>query len=65
MANPWGNVSVDGKPYGATPLPPIKLGVGPHSVSVTNPELGSSRSSTVRIKSGQSSFVKFDFKKND
>lgn len=65
VANPWGNVSVDGKPYGATPLPPITLGVGPHSVTVSNPELGSSRSSTVRIKGGQSSFVKFDFKKND
>jgi hypothetical protein len=64
-ANPWGNVTVDGKSYGSTPLPGISLPSGPHTVVVSNPELGSTRSATVKIKAGQSQGVRFDFKKTD
>ncbi len=62
---PWGEVSVDGKGYGATPLPPISLAPGPHSVSVKNPELGASRGAGVTIKPGQGSSVKFDLRKTE
>ncbi len=64
-ANPWGNVTVDGRSYGSTPMAGISLAAGPHTVVVTNPELGASRSASVKIKSGQSQSVRFDFKKND
>jgi serine/threonine-protein kinase len=64
-ANPWGNVTVDGRSYGSTPMAGISLPAGPHTVVVTNPELGASRSASVKIKSGQSQSVRFDFKKND
>ena len=64
-ANPWGNVSVDGRSYGSTPLPGISLSPGTHTVVVSNPELGSTRSATVKIKSGQAQGVRFDFKKTD
>lgn len=62
---PWGDVSVDGKPQGPTPLPPISLPPGPHSVSVRNPELGASRGASVTIKPGQPSSVKFDLRKTE
>jgi serine/threonine-protein kinase len=65
VVNPWGNVTVDGKSYGATPLPPISLSPGPHSVVVTNPEIGASRGGTARIQPGKPLTMKFDLKKND
>ena len=38
VAYPWGEVTVDGKPMGATPLPlPIELDAGPHTLTVTHP----------------------------
>lgn len=62
---PWGNVSVDGKSYGTTPIAPVSLSPGPHTVSVNNPDLGAQRSQTVRIQPGKPSAVKFDLKKSD
>ncbi len=62
---PWGNVSVDGKSYGTTPIAPVSLAPGPHTVSVNNPDLGAQRSQTVRIAAGKPSAVKFDLKKSD
>lgn len=61
--NPWGNVSVDGRPYGSTPLAPISLPAGNHTVSVNNPELGASRSATVKVAPGKTARVGFDLKK--
>lgn len=37
---PWAAVSVDGRPMGMTPLPPIPVSAGPHVVMLENPELG-------------------------
>jgi hypothetical protein len=34
---PWGEVSVDGRVVGTTPLDRIPLGAGPHVVRVKNP----------------------------
>ncbi len=62
---PWGDVSVDGRSVGTTPLAPISLPPGPHSVSVRNSELGASRSSSVTIKPGKPSSVRFDLRKTE
>lgn len=62
---PWGDVSVDGRNVGTTPLAPISLPPGPHSVSVRNSELGASRSSSVTIKPGKPSSVRFDLRKTE
>jgi serine/threonine-protein kinase len=63
--NPWGTVSVDGRSYGTTPLGAISLPVGTHTVVVTNPELGASRSASVKITSGKTSAIRFDLKKSE
>lgn len=65
LVNPWGNVVIDGKPYGATPLGAISLAPGNHTVTVTNPELGASRSGTVKVLAGKPASIKFDLKKSD
>jgi serine/threonine-protein kinase len=62
--SPWGHVSVDGKSYGTTPIGAISLSPGTHTVTVTNPDLGASRSATVKIVSGKGSGVSFDLKKS-
>ncbi len=63
--NPWGNVSVDGASKGTTPIGAISLPAGTHTVVVTNPELGASRSATVKIVGGKSHSLRFDLKKSD
>jgi serine/threonine protein kinase len=63
--NPWGNVSVDGASKGTTPIGAISLPAGPHTVVVTNPELGALRSATVKIVGGKSHSLRFDLKKSD
>jgi serine/threonine-protein kinase len=40
IVQPWAEVSVDGKPAGMTPAPPVLLPAGPHVVSLKNDELG-------------------------
>lgn len=62
---PWGDVTVDGRSVGTTPFAPISLPPGPHSVSVRNSELGASRSSSVVIKPGKPSSVRFDLRKTE
>lgn len=62
--SPWGNVSVDGVPRGTTPIGPISLPPGPHTVTVTNPDLGASRSATVKVVGGKQASIGFDLKKS-
>jgi serine/threonine-protein kinase len=62
---PWGDVSVDGKAIGTTPLPSISLAPGPHSIVVKNAELGATRSGSVNIKPGQASSVRFDLRRTE
>jgi serine/threonine protein kinase len=62
---PWGDVSVDGKAVGTTPLPAISLSPGPHSIVVKNAELGATRSGSVNIKPGQTSSVRFDLRRTE
>ncbi len=65
VVNPWGNVSVDGRALGQTPIAPVSLSPGSHTVIVTNPDLGASRSQTVKVQAGKQAFAKFDLKKSD
>lgn len=62
---PWGDVSVDGRSVGTTPMPAIQLPPGPHSVVVKNAELGAVRSASVTIKPGQTSSVRFDLRRTE
>lgn len=62
--SPWGNVSVDGVPRGTTPIGPITLSAGPHTVSVTNPDLGASRSATIKVVAGKQASIGFDLRKS-
>lgn len=52
-AIPWANVSIDGKPVGVTPLPPQRLVAGPHTVALSNPELGVSVTRSIVVRAGQ------------
>ncbi|MFO0553580.1 MAG: protein kinase [Polyangiaceae bacterium] len=63
--NPWGNVTVDGRPYGQTPMGAITLPAGTHSVTVTNPELGATRSGSVKVVSGKQASIGFDLRKSE
>lgn len=65
LVQPWGDVSVDGKAVGTTPLSAIQLAPGPHSVVVKNAELGATRSASVVIKPGQTSSVRFDLRRTE
>ena len=62
--SPWGNVTVDGVPRGTTPIGPITLSAGNHTVSVTNPDLGASRSATIKVVPGKQASIGFDLRKS-
>jgi serine/threonine-protein kinase len=53
LVNPWAQVSVDGHKWGTTPLPPIELGDGKHSLVLVNPELGVRRTVTATMRQGR------------
>ncbi|HVK71496.1 MAG TPA: protein kinase [Polyangium sp.] len=61
--SPWADVTVDGRSVGTTPLAPISLAPGPHSVVLRNSELGASRSMSVTIKPGKPSSVRVDLRR--
>jgi len=48
-AQPWANVSIDGKSLGTTPLRNLKLRPGVHRVELSCPPLGRSRSLSVEL----------------
>lgn len=49
---PWGRVFIDGKLVGTTPLAPLPIAAGTHTVVVVNEELGQRRQQQVWIPSG-------------
>jgi serine/threonine protein kinase len=51
--HPWAQVFVDGELRGTSPLPPMKLSPGAHSVILVNPERGYRRPYTVEIRPGE------------
>jgi serine/threonine-protein kinase len=59
---PWSNVSLEGKSLGSTPLIKVPLPPGRHSLTLNNPELGTSTTYVVEIQAGSvlSRFVGWD-----
>ena len=62
VARPWGEVSVDGRTIGETPLEPIRLSPGSHTVSVRHPAYQPIERQ-VNVRSGQSERLLVDFPK--
>lgn len=62
---PWADVSVDGRSVGTTPLAPISLPPGPHSVVLRNGELGASRSLSVTVKPGKPAQLRVDLRRSE
>jgi len=58
---PWAQVTIDGKPHGQTPLPKIRLGVGPHVVVLVNPGYKVFQRK-VTIRPGETFTLAVDFK---
>jgi len=63
--SPWADVSVDGRSVGTTPLAPISLSPGTHSVVLRNSELGASRSMAVSVKPGKSTQIRVDLRRSE
>jgi serine/threonine-protein kinase len=61
-ANPWAEVSLDGKPIGETPLADVQLPAGMHSVVFKNPESGKSVKRPVQVHPGQHVSLKVDLR---
>ena len=50
---PWAMVFIDGKPVGPTPINPVPMLVGQHTVVLVNDELGVTRKEIVKIRPGK------------
>ena len=62
---PYGSISVDGKPVGVTPLPPLSLSVGRHTVQVLNPKTNKTTVRTVDIKPGRTEVLMINLNLNE
>ena len=60
--NPWADVVVDGRMVGATPLSPLDLSAGKHSVTVTNSELGKTKTVAVEVRANRQELVEINLK---
>jgi serine/threonine-protein kinase len=61
--NPWADVLVDGEMVGATPLSPLELAAGKHSVTVTNSELGKTKTVAVEVRPNRQELVEINLQK--
>ena len=55
---PWANVSINGASVGQTPMAPIELEEGSHTVLLTNPDY-EDQTSTVTITAGEDSSIRY------
>jgi serine/threonine-protein kinase len=62
---PWGDVTVDGRPAGTTPIQPLTLPPGQHTVVVKNAELGASRTMKTIVKPGAPTLLKIDLRRSE
>ncbi len=58
---PWTKVSVDGKPIGSTPLVRVSLPPGTHTVVMENPGEGIRETTTIVVKSGETTSKRLAF----
>ncbi|MBI5546038.1 MAG: hypothetical protein HY901_19270 [Deltaproteobacteria bacterium] len=56
--HPWAEVTLDGRTLGSTPLPPVEVAPGIHTVLLVNGELGARRTVTVRVRGGRDAEVR-------
>jgi len=61
-ADPWGDISIDGKPYGHTPRK-IQVAAGHHSVEIVFPAESPPRKQTfsVDVSAGETKPIQADF----
>jgi len=52
-AIPWANVELDGRALGPTPLTHVELAPGSHTILLTNPVLGRSRTERLEVQAGE------------
>ncbi len=57
---PYATVLLDGKSLGQTPLAPIEVTVGSHTVQLINKELGKDVTRSVEVKAGRSNQFKYN-----
>ncbi|MBX3203258.1 MAG: PEGA domain-containing protein, partial [Labilithrix sp.] len=57
----WTRVTVNGKAVGSTPLVRLSLGPGTHTIVMENPGEGIRESTTVTIKSGETTSKRLAF----
>jgi serine/threonine-protein kinase len=57
---PYATVVLDGKSLGQTPLAPIEVAVGSHTVQLINKDLGKDVTRSVEVKAGQSNQFKYN-----
>jgi hypothetical protein len=62
---PWADVYIDGKRMGSTPLKPLELTVGEHTVLVKNEKLAEERSFRIIIKPNEVVSRKVDLLKKE
>lgn len=60
LATPWADVSVDGRTVDMTPMPPLPLPAGPHTVMLTHPQY-KPYTRRVTIHPGETVTVRYDF----
>lgn len=58
IVRPWAQVFVDGAPRGLTPLPPLRLHAGRHTVLLVNPDLHARKTLQVEVPGGREAQVK-------
>jgi serine/threonine-protein kinase len=57
---PYATVLLDGTALGQTPLAPVNISAGPHTLRLINRELGKDVTRTVEVKGGKSTIFKLD-----
>jgi hypothetical protein len=64
-SKPWTNISIDGKDIGMhTPQTHIKLPVGTHRITLSNPQFGVKETFSVEISAGGTETVVKNFNQN-
>nr|WP_095977983.1 serine/threonine-protein kinase [Melittangium boletus] len=58
---PYAEVFLDGTRLGFTPLAPMDVAAGRHTVRLVNPELGKTRSLEVEVSPGETEIIKHNF----
>ncbi|WNG63162.1 protein kinase [Archangium gephyra] len=60
---PYATVFLDGTALGQTPLSPVQVSIGTHTVRLINRELGKDITRTIEVKAGQSNIITHDLSK--